>query len=233
MIGRHLLALANAVERNTAVEIPRAAGQQQPWWTGCRRAHTSFNNPALTADLKNMTITPSSGCRPLTAAVKTAGTCKTCWASPKGDKAANTHNPAAQLPVLTPVGLMFTLDRVMGPLVDYGMFFANLMLAARGTNRHLPQAAGTAFQIILPHIGAGHNRCWCAAWLGYADRQRWSMQHRTPRVATDFATWLEWSPLSGQRCWLLGEISGCLVWIISAPVAPFAIFSFFRINFFS
>jgi nitroreductase len=43
-----------------------------------------------------------------------------------------------------PVGLMFTLDRVMGrgSLVDYGMFLQNIMVAARGQGLHTcPQAA--------------------------------------------------------------------------------------------
>ena len=43
-----------------------------------------------------------------------------------------------------PVGLMFTLDRVMGQgsLVDYGMFLQNIMLAARARGLHTcPQAA--------------------------------------------------------------------------------------------
>ena len=60
-----------------------------------------------------------------------------------------------------PVGLMFTLDKVMGrgSLVDYGMFLQTLMLAARGMGLHTcPQAAWNGFgSIILPHIGAGDN----------------------------------------------------------------------------
>ena len=58
-----------------------------------------------------------------------------------------------------PVGLMFTLDRVMGrgSLVDYGMFLQSIMVAARARGLHTcPQAAWNGFaKIILPHIGAG------------------------------------------------------------------------------
>ena len=58
-----------------------------------------------------------------------------------------------------PVGLMFTMDRVLGrgSLVDYGMFLQNIMVAARGHGLSTcPQAAWNGFaKIILPHIGAG------------------------------------------------------------------------------
>ena len=39
-----------------------------------------------------------------------------------------------------PVGLMFTIERVMGQgsLLDYGMFIQNIMLAARAHGLHLP-----------------------------------------------------------------------------------------------
>jgi hypothetical protein len=77
-----------------------------------------------------------------------------------------------------PVGLMFTLDRVMGrgSLVDYGMFMQTLMLAARGLGLHTcPQAAWNGYaKIILPHIGAVRTRCWCAAW-------RWGMPMKRHR----------------------------------------------------
>jgi nitroreductase len=73
-----------------------------------------------------------------------------------------------------PVGLMFTLDKVMGrgSLVDYGMFLQTLMVAARGHGLHTcPQAAWNGFaKIILPHIGAGDNEMLvCGMALGYAD----------------------------------------------------------------
>lgn len=96
-----------------------------------------------------------------------------------------------------PVGLMFTLDRVMGrgSLVDYGMFMQNIMVAARGHGLHTcPQAAWNGFaNIILPHIGAGEGEMLvCGMALGYADESALVNTFRTPRVsAQDFTTWLE------------------------------------------
>ena len=96
-----------------------------------------------------------------------------------------------------PVGLMFTLDRVMGrgSLVDYGMFLQTLMIAARGHGLPTrPQAAWNGFaNIILPHIGAGNNEMLvCGMSLGYADESALVNTFRTPRVsAAEFTTWLE------------------------------------------
>jgi len=96
-----------------------------------------------------------------------------------------------------PVGLMFTLDRVMGrgSLVDYGMFMQNLMVAARGLGLHTcPQAAWNGYaRIILPHIGAGEDEMLvCGMSLGYADETALVNTFRTPRVrATEFTTWLD------------------------------------------
>ncbi|MDB5886550.1 MAG: nitroreductase [Polaromonas sp.] len=96
-----------------------------------------------------------------------------------------------------PVGLMFTLDRVMGrgSLLDYGMFMQNLMVAARGHGLHTcPQAAWNGFsRIILPHIGAGGDEMLvCGMALGYADESALVNTFRTPRVsARDFTTWLD------------------------------------------
>ncbi len=96
-----------------------------------------------------------------------------------------------------PVGLMFTLDRVMGrgSLLDYGMFLENLMIAARGQGLHTcPQAAWNGFaKIILPHIGAGTDEMLvCGMSLGYADETALVNTFRTPRVsAEEFTTWLE------------------------------------------
>ena len=95
-----------------------------------------------------------------------------------------------------PVGLMFTLDRVMGrgSLVDYGMFMQNLMIAARGHGLHTcPQAAWNGFgKIILPHIGAGDNEMLvCGMSLGYANESALVNTFRTPREsASAFTTWL-------------------------------------------
>ena len=96
-----------------------------------------------------------------------------------------------------PVGLMFTVDKVMGrgSLVDYGMFLQTLMVAARGHGLHTcPQAAWNGFaKIILPHMGAGDNEMLvCGMALGYADESDIVNTFRTPRESvTSFTTWLE------------------------------------------
>ena len=96
-----------------------------------------------------------------------------------------------------PVGLMFTLDKVMGrgSLVDYGMFLQTLMVATRGHGLHTcPQAAWNGFaKIILPHIGAGDNEMLvCSMALGYADESELVNTFRTPRESVaSFTTWLE------------------------------------------
>jgi nitroreductase len=96
-----------------------------------------------------------------------------------------------------PVGLMFTLDKVMGrgSLVDYGMFLQNIMVAARGHGLHTcPQAAWNGFaKIILPHIGAGENEMLvCGMALGYADPADPVNGFHTPReTVASFTHWLE------------------------------------------
>jgi len=96
-----------------------------------------------------------------------------------------------------PVGLMFTVDKVMGrgSLVDYGMFLQTLMVAARGHGLHTcPQAAWNGFaKIILPHMGAGDNEMLvCGMALGYADESDIVNTFRTPRESVaSFTTWVE------------------------------------------
>jgi nitroreductase len=96
-----------------------------------------------------------------------------------------------------PVGLMFTLERVMGrgSLLDYGMFIQNVMLAARAHGLHTcPQAAWNGFSsIILPHIGASDSEMLvCGLALGYIDEAAPVNTFYTPRVsAADFTTWLD------------------------------------------
>ncbi len=96
-----------------------------------------------------------------------------------------------------PVGLMFTVDRILGrgSLIDYGMFLEALMVAARGRGLHTcPQAAWNPFaKIILPHIGAAADEMLvCGMSLGYADESHIVNSFRTPRVAaTDFTKWLD------------------------------------------
>ncbi len=95
-----------------------------------------------------------------------------------------------------PVGLMFTLDRVMGrgSLVDYGMFLQNIMVAARARGLHTcPQAAWNGFaKIILPHIGAGADEMLvCGMALGYADESDKVNTFHTPREPVEqFTRWL-------------------------------------------
>ena len=96
-----------------------------------------------------------------------------------------------------PVGLMFTVDTVMGrgSLVDCGMFLQNLMVAARGHGLHTcPQAAWNGFaKIILPHIGAGEGEMLvCGMSLGYADPSDKVNGFHTPREpVASFTHWLE------------------------------------------
>jgi nitroreductase len=75
-----------------------------------------------------------------------------------------------------PVGLMFTIDRVMerGSWLDYGMFLQNLMVAARARGLDTcPQAAFTQFhRIIMDHLGAPPQEMLvCGMSLGQADPQ--------------------------------------------------------------
>jgi nitroreductase len=96
-----------------------------------------------------------------------------------------------------PVGLMFTIDPVMGrgSLFDYGMFVQNIMLAARARGLHTcPQAAWNGFHsIILPHIGAGEGEMMvCGMSLGYADESDKVNTLVTPRVPVqEFTHWVD------------------------------------------
>ena len=96
-----------------------------------------------------------------------------------------------------PVGLMFTVDRVMGrgSLLDYGCFLQSIMVSARGHGLHTcPQAAWNGFsKVIMPHIGAGADEMLvCGMALGYADETAVVNGFHTPRVPVqDFTTWLD------------------------------------------
>lgn len=95
-----------------------------------------------------------------------------------------------------PVGLMFTLDRVMGrgSLVDYGMFLQSVMVAARARGLHTcPQAAWNQFaRIIMPHIGAGVDEMLvCGMALGWADPAEIVNTLVTPRESVEsFTCWV-------------------------------------------
>ena len=96
-----------------------------------------------------------------------------------------------------PVGLMFTLDRVMGQgsLVDYGMFLQSIMLAARARGLHTcPQAAWNDFSsIVLPHIGATPEEMLvCGMAIGHADASALVNSYGTPREPVEvFTRWVE------------------------------------------
>jgi nitroreductase len=95
-----------------------------------------------------------------------------------------------------PVGLMFTMDRVLGrgSLMDYGMFLQNIMVAARARGLHTcPQAAWNGFaKIILPHIAAGAQEMLvCGMSLGYARVDEPVNGFHTPREpAASFTRWV-------------------------------------------
>lgn len=96
-----------------------------------------------------------------------------------------------------PVGLIFTVDRVLGEgsLIDYGMFLQNIMVAARARGLHTcPQAAWNAYgSIVLPHVGAGADeKLVCGMALGWADTSARVNTFWNPREAVEaFTHWLE------------------------------------------
>ena len=86
-----------------------------------------------------------------------------------------------------PVGLMFTLDKVMGrgSLVDYGMFLQTLMLSARGMGLHTcPQAAWLSLQgLVNDFLGLdASTQLVCGMALGYADEAAIENRLVTERV---------------------------------------------------
>jgi nitroreductase len=85
-----------------------------------------------------------------------------------------------------PVGLMFTIDRVMqqGSWMDYGMFLQSIMIAARGMGLDTcPQAAWTAYhQVIKSQLGLDDQQMFvCGMALGYADPNAIENTLRTER----------------------------------------------------
>ena len=99
-----------------------------------------------------------------------------------------------------PVGLMFTIDKVMGrgSLLDYGMFLQNIMVAARGRGLHTcPQAAWNNFaNIILPHIGAPDSEMLvCGMSLGWIKADEPVNTFLTPREdVAQFTHWCDTAP---------------------------------------
>jgi nitroreductase len=115
----------------------------------------------------------------------------------KGDKAAMHVQHQRNFKLFdAPVGLMFTIDKVMGrgSLLDYGMFLQSVMVAARAQGLHTcPQAAWNGFsKIILPLIGAGEQEMLvCGMSLGYADESALVNTFATTRVdAQGFTVWV-------------------------------------------
>lgn len=96
-----------------------------------------------------------------------------------------------------PVGLMFTIDRVMerGSWLDYGMFLQNVMVAARARGLDTcPQAAFTQFhRIIMEHLGAPPEEMLvCGMSLGHADPDAVENRLQTERAPVEaFAKFLE------------------------------------------
>jgi len=116
----------------------------------------------------------------------------------KGDKARMHEQHQRNFRLFdAPVGLMFTIDKVMGrgSLLDYGMFLQTLMIAARSRGLHTcPQAAWNSFaKIILPLVGAAENEMLvCGMSLGYADTSAVVNTFQTTRVrAADFTHFVE------------------------------------------
>ena len=116
----------------------------------------------------------------------------------KGDKALMHEQHQRNFKLFdAPVGLMFTIDKIMGrgSLLDYGMFLQTLMIAARSRGLHTcPQAAWNNFsKIILPLVGAGDNEMLvCGMSLGYADTSAVVNSFQTTRVsATDFTHFVD------------------------------------------
>ncbi|MDE2121060.1 MAG: nitroreductase, partial [Betaproteobacteria bacterium] len=96
-----------------------------------------------------------------------------------------------------PVGLMFSIDRVMeqGSWLDYGMFLQSIMVAARGRGLDTcPQAAFTPFhRIIADELGLGpQQQVVCGMALGWADPQAVENTLQTERADIDtFTTFRE------------------------------------------
>ena len=93
----------------------------------------------------------------------------------KGDKARMHDQHGRNYSFFdAPVGLMFTIDRVMekGSWLDYGMFLQNVMIAARARGLHTcPQAAFTQFhRVIAEELQLAPTQMLvCGMSMGYAD----------------------------------------------------------------
>ncbi len=96
-----------------------------------------------------------------------------------------------------PVGLMFTIDRALqiGSWFDYGMFFQNIMVAARGVGLHTcPQAAFANYHaVIREQLGIpGDEVVICGMSLGTADADAIENTLLTEREPVDgFTTFID------------------------------------------
>ncbi|MFZ6692536.1 nitroreductase [Undibacterium sp. SXout20W] len=96
-----------------------------------------------------------------------------------------------------PVGLIFTIDRVMeqGSWLDYGMFLQNIMIAAKARGLDTcPQAAFTQYhKIIADKLKLPANEMLvCGMALGYADHSKIENTLVTERDATQhFVTFVK------------------------------------------
>ena len=89
-----------------------------------------------------------------------------------------------------PVGLIFTIDRVMGrgSMLDYGMFMENIMISAVGHGlATCPQAAFNQFHAIIERqLGLGEDEAVvCGMALGYEDKRAIVNTLKTTRVPVD------------------------------------------------
>ena len=96
-----------------------------------------------------------------------------------------------------PVGLLFSIDRVMeqGSWLDYGMFLQNIMVAARARGLDTcPQAAFTQFhRIIEQELGLSDaQQVVCGMSLGWADPRAVENTLHTERAdVAEFTTFLD------------------------------------------
>ncbi len=212
--------LPQPVPRQTITDILEVARRSasgtntQPWKTyvlqGASRdtlvakvcaAHDAINaNPALAADYKEAyDYYPEKWVSPYIDRRRENGwTLYSLLGIGKGDKEKMHVQHQRNFRFFdAPVGLMFTLDKVMGrgSLVDYGMFLQSIMVAARAHGLHTcPQAAWNGFaKIILPHLAAGPDEMLvCGMSLGFADQSALVNSYSTSRVpVTEFTTWLD------------------------------------------
>lgn len=116
----------------------------------------------------------------------------------KSDKARMQHQHGRNFVFFdAPVGLMFTIDRVMqqGSWLDYGMFLQNILVAARARGLHTcPQAAFTQFhRLIAEELQLGEEQMVvCGMSMGYADPDAVENSLVTERVpVAEFAHFID------------------------------------------